>query len=997
MATLEQWYNQDLHAPVYVQHSGLAFTNDQNSLIVGVHVFDNGEPATVTGAVACTVIRSDGSTVAVPTSAGTVSGSDVSVLLPAAAFTVPGAIAVLVQLVSGSAHTTLLKVVLTVEPSSTQTIIDPSGETALDVGSLVEQMEAAEAAIDAAIAQIPTDYSGILAMLAPNYADITFPVAMGAYCIYNGALYRAKQHIPSTEAWTAAHWTATAANTELAGAVRETVTMVTKTSSDDRAAKILNNDLDNCEINRIYTIGNAAAANALAHIPYEGFTGTVMCYSYSRSGSTPNGSVQMAVDINGIMLFRVCWRRNGVDGVWSEWIRAATAADVEGAVRYDIAQSLTGAQREQARENIEALKTSVIAPEYENIPYPFAAGNYCVHEGGLYYSLVDIETAETWNAEKWQYIEVGTKIKALDAAAAALAGRVTTAEGDIDTLETDTILTTNALILSNRIPAEWIDPDDNKATIDKCALNRIYMIGQLIPATTLKNLPTDPFSGMILSLAYAPVPSNGNGKVQIGVDTSGRMFFRVCWARGGVNGVWSAWKETADAATLGKALTEIAALNSPAALKWHIGKSIDATTGNFGGNQYAAVTDIIPVTPGDIITNNCATKDTATPTPHALSVYAVLYSNGRFLERVTMTGTAMYTIPESVMQSVTYYAGGASTDVAYGVDGVRIIFARGSASGVTMTQADIDAFFDCAFDRKPAKEVYYVGGNSGNPSFTQMMLNLEGNTRQKTIFIYGGAYDIFQEYQDAGIQAPPAGTSASNYFPFNAFVPPNTSIIGLGDVVLQWTPTAAQLADVAPDPVLASQIWCPLNVLNSVHVENIKIVVKNGRYCIHDDGHNVNADTVHEYTNVICEFQIPDAGYGRNNTIGFGFDPRGRYVFDGCTFINQMTGSHITAFYGHGSTATSANPAKDSAEIVVRNCVCITGNPNSDRVMRLQSITTTLEHIKVLVTGTYIGGGIMLDSSGTSDVNPFDVTLLHSGNPAVLADDPDHYGVTIYQ
>ncbi len=291
-----------------------------------------------------------------------------------------------------------------------------------------------------------------------------------------------------------------------------------------------------------------------------------------------------------------------------------------------------------------------------------------------------------------------------------------------------------------------------------------------------------------------------------------------------------------------------------------------------------------------------------------------------------------------------------------------------------------------------AEQVYYVGGKSGNPSFTQTLLDLKDNTKPKTIYVYGGEYDIFREYRTAGIPTPPAGTSTSDYFDYNAIVPLNTKIIGLGDVVLKWMPDSSEI------DALSSKIQGPFNAIGSVRLENVTIRVKNGRYCIHDDGHNKNADTVHEYINVNCIYEPADSGYGLSNTTGFGFETRGRYLLDGCTFINNMTG-HQSAFYGHGSTNSSGNPAQDSAEIVVKNCVFITGSDTSNRVVRLQSIATVREHIKTLIANTHIGGGVLLTqiSSNPTAKNSFDVTILHSGNPEITVSDKNNqYPVKVY-
>ena len=52
-------------------------------------------------------------------------------------------------------------------------------------------------------------------LTAPAYADLTFPVSAGSYCVHGGKLYKAKDDIASSEDWTAAHWDETDAGAEL--------------------------------------------------------------------------------------------------------------------------------------------------------------------------------------------------------------------------------------------------------------------------------------------------------------------------------------------------------------------------------------------------------------------------------------------------------------------------------------------------------------------------------------------------------------------------------------------------------------------------------------------------------------------------------------------------------------------------------------------------------------------------------------------------------------
>lgn len=152
MAMIETWFNQDLREPVHVQYlDGNVFSQDNLGNLIGVHVFDDGEPAVLSGSVAGNVIRSDGGTVPVT---GMLSGNDCYIILPAAAYSTPGPISIIIKLTGGGSTVTLCAVVANVYQASTDTPIDP-GTIIPDVNSLI-------AAIDAAIASIPPDYDALV-------------------------------------------------------------------------------------------------------------------------------------------------------------------------------------------------------------------------------------------------------------------------------------------------------------------------------------------------------------------------------------------------------------------------------------------------------------------------------------------------------------------------------------------------------------------------------------------------------------------------------------------------------------------------------------------------------------------------------------------------------------------------------------------------------------------------------------------------------------------
>ena len=143
---------------------------------------------------------------------------------------------------------------------------------------------------------------------------------------------------------------------------------------------------------------------------------------------------------------------------------------------------------------------------------------------------------------------------------------------------------------------------------------------------------------------------------------------------------------------------------------------------------------------------------------------------------------------------------------------------------------------------------YYVGPTREHTSLTQLFLDLKEDEQEKTIYIDAGTYDIFREYKEAGIPSPPDDVTAPDYFVYNAFLPINTALIGIGNVKLVFSPKAEEIT------YGESRTWSPLNILGACHIENVEIYCKNGRYCIHDDSHNAYQNTVHYYKHVRCFF-----------------------------------------------------------------------------------------------------------------------------------------------
>lgn len=200
------WFEQDIKKPVKVQYlDGNVFSLDNRGNIIGVKVYDNGEPVALSGDVSANVIRADGGTVAVT---GTATENQAYISLPQAALSVPGVISIIIKLTDGSVVTTLGAIVANVYQSSTDTPIDP--------GTIMPSIDALIAEINAAIASIPADYSSLWTTFAPTYST-SKAYAVGDYVTYNGGLYKCVTAIESGESWTANHWALSSFGSDLAG------------------------------------------------------------------------------------------------------------------------------------------------------------------------------------------------------------------------------------------------------------------------------------------------------------------------------------------------------------------------------------------------------------------------------------------------------------------------------------------------------------------------------------------------------------------------------------------------------------------------------------------------------------------------------------------------------------------------------------------------------------------------------------------------------------
>lgn len=266
------------------------------------------------------------------------------------------------------------------------------------------------------------------------------------------------------------------------------------------------------------------------------------------------------------------------------------------------------------------------------------------------------------------------------------------------------------------------------------------------------------------------------------------------------------------------------------------------------------------------------------------------------------------------------------------------------------------------------KREYVVAKSGGDySSFTQCLYTLQNDSSEKIIYVQSGEYDIYEELGgDAFIQSidDPEHT---NWADVNPIVPPNTHIIGRGNVTLKFTPTAEQIGSQA-----MAVLFSPLNIRGNCTIENISIECTNCRYAIHDEsgGQAKFNDNVHKYINVRAH-KIKGT-YGYNPTYAAGVGARSRWYFEDCVFTSDI-GICWTVH-------TTTSVATDMAAINFNNCIFDSdnGTPNTGMV---QFLVGGGQHLAtkniVFFAGCCINGGIFVTPNGASGLtNKFALTLV---------------------
>lgn len=265
--------------------------------------------------------------------------------------------------------------------------------------------------------------------------------------------------------------------------------------------------------------------------------------------------------------------------------------------------------------------------------------------------------------------------------------------------------------------------------------------------------------------------------------------------------------------------------------------------------------------------------------------------------------------------------------------------------------------------------VYTVGGSSADfATFTTMLIALSDDTREKTVYVNPGEYDIFAEMGGADYIASISPQASSlNWRDVCHVVPPNTTIIGLGNVVLKWLPTAEQMINSE-----TAFLFSPLNISGTCTIKNIKVQAQNCRYVVHDETSGIADYNGSKHHYIDCVFTLLPGTYG-TYVYGAGHNKLMEVTFDRCIVESQNS-------VGIWSTHDAYAAVNDRSRFSLTNCVFVSNK--ADPYIQFSSSDQNGRKDEVMICNCHIPK-IRMVTDGSSAKQGYDVTLIGCNNVPV--------------
>ena len=257
-------------------------------------------------------------------------------------------------------------------------------------------------------------------------------------------------------------------------------------------------------------------------------------------------------------------------------------------------------------------------------------------------------------------------------------------------------------------------------------------------------------------------------------------------------------------------------------------------------------------------------------------------------------------------------------------------------------------------------QIFTVGDGKDYATLTECIRDIKDNHEEKIIYIDGGEYNVFEEMGGKAF-VDTIDTSSMTWRDVSDIVPNNTSIIGLGEVVLNFSPTTEEITQ----PV-ANYLSCINVIYENFHMENITIICGNCRYAIHDETGGTCQGGKHTYKNVKLYKEATTVGY--QQVFGCGFSPRQTLDFEQCVFNSRR---YPFSCHNNGSYDI------DNAIINARNCIFNTKNTDTQTIM-FGNVNGKQVKVSVNLSNCYIKEKVYIKNESTTErPNAFDITLLN--------------------
>ena len=257
-------------------------------------------------------------------------------------------------------------------------------------------------------------------------------------------------------------------------------------------------------------------------------------------------------------------------------------------------------------------------------------------------------------------------------------------------------------------------------------------------------------------------------------------------------------------------------------------------------------------------------------------------------------------------------------------------------------------------------QIFTVGDGKDYATLTECLRDIKDNHEEKIIYIDGGEYNVFEEIGGKAF-VDTIDTSSMTWRDVSDIVPNNTSIIGLGEVVLNFSPTTEEITQS-----VATYLSCMNVIYENFHMENITIICGNCRYAIHDETGGTYQGGKHTYKNVKLYKEATSVGY--QQVFGCGFSPRQTLDFEQCVFNSRR---YPFSCHNNGSFNV------DNAVINARNCIFNTKNTDTQTIM-FGNVNGKQVKVSVNLSNCYIKEKVYIKNESTTErPNAFDVTLLN--------------------